>query len=110
MIEWIKQGRYPRENLGLYWPADFNAKGVIKKGRVSLKIEDAPKQNWPDQFYTHTSMGRPMVTMRKAGIHLYRSLFSALSLELSLRFSFRLSLALQFSFLLSLGLHLLLPP
>ncbi|EFR05436.1 hypothetical protein MGYG_08448 [Nannizzia gypsea CBS 118893] len=62
LSKWGSKGNMAKELLGLYWPADFNADGKLKRNRISWNIgtQARPAQR---HHLTHQSCGRPMKSM-----------------------------------------------
>ncbi|GBF65341.1 hypothetical protein TMEN_8058 [Trichophyton mentagrophytes] len=62
LSKWGSKGNIAKELLGLYWPADFNTDGKLKRNRLSWSIGNQVR---PAQRHhlTHQSCGRPMKSM-----------------------------------------------
>lgn len=58
LSKWGSKGNIAKELLGLYWPADFNTDGKLKRNRLSWSIGNQVR---PAQRHhlTHQSCGRP---------------------------------------------------
>lgn len=62
LAKWVAKGNMAKESLGIYWAADFNTDGKIKRNRVSWKVGDNIRPVHPF-YYTYQSCGRPMEAM-----------------------------------------------
>ena len=62
LSRWVAKGSMAREALGLYWAADFNTDGRLKRNRVSWSVGDNIRPIHPF-YYTYQSCGRPMGSM-----------------------------------------------
>ncbi|KAK2737818.1 hypothetical protein FQN57_007376 [Myotisia sp. PD_48] len=68
LANWSAKGNIAKELLGVYWAADFNTDGKMKRNRISWKVGNQVR---PAQLVmcTNQSCGRPMesMPMLKAG-------------------------------------------
>lgn len=62
LTKWVAKGNMAKETLGLYWAADFNTDGKVKRNRLSWKVGENVRPA-PPIYHTYQSCGRPMVTM-----------------------------------------------
>ncbi|KAM5434666.1 hypothetical protein MferCBS31731_006612 [Microsporum ferrugineum] len=62
LSRWGAKGNMAKELLGLYWPADFNTDGKLKRCRISWNIGTQVRPAQP-HYLTHQSCGRPMNSM-----------------------------------------------
>ncbi|KAF3480927.1 uncharacterized protein GIQ15_06274 [Arthroderma uncinatum] len=62
LSKWAAKGNMAKEALGLYWPADFNSDGKIKRNRISWNVGNQVRPAQPHHI-THQSCGRPMKSM-----------------------------------------------
>ncbi|KAK2829877.1 hypothetical protein FQN49_007168 [Arthroderma sp. PD_2] len=62
LSKWGSKGNIARELLGLYWPADFNTDGKLKRSRISWNVGNQVRPSQPLHL-THQSCGRPMKSM-----------------------------------------------